>query len=78
MKEIFVIDKITTVESSKGPGLQVVLIPKKDVYSKNVKLVFFGDNVMQVLENFDIPASVGDSIELDLKPKQTQEKLDKK
>ena len=43
-----------------------------------MKLVFFGDNVMQVLENFGIPASVGDTIEIELRPKQTQEKLVKK
>ena len=78
MKEIFVIDEIDTRESTRGPGLRVVLIPQKDVYVKNVKLVFSGENVMQVLENFDIPSSVGDTVELDLKPKQTQTKLVKK
>lgn len=78
MKEVFEVDKITSIESSKGPGLRVELIPVKEVYEKNVKLVFFGDNVMQVLENFEIPSSVGDTIEIDLKPKQTQTKLGKK
>ena len=78
MKEIFVLDKIITTEATKGGGLRVELIPKKKVYSKNVKLVFYGDNCMQVLENFDIPVSLGDTIEVDLSPKQTQEKLDEK
>jgi len=78
MKEIFVIDEIDTRESTRGPGLRVVLIPQKDVYVKNVKLVFSGENVMQVLENFGIPGMVGDTIEIELRPKQTQEKLVKK
>ena len=78
MKEIFEVDKITSIESSKGPGLRVELVPVKEVYEKNVKLVFFGDNVMQVLENFGIPGMVGDTIEIELRPKQTQEKLVKK
>jgi len=78
MKEVFVVDKIITTESSKGPGLKVELIPAKDVYSKNVKLVFSGDNTETVLENFDIPCSVGDSISLEMKPKQTQTELGKK
>lgn len=78
MKEVFVVDKIITTESSRGPGLKVELIPAKDVYSKNVKLVFSGDNTETVLDNFDIPGSVGDSIEIELKPKQTQETLVKK
>ena len=75
MKEEFVLDKIITTESSKGPGLRVELIPKKEVYSKNVKLVFSGDNVMQVLENFGIPDRIGDIIEFDLKPKNVQKPL---
>jgi len=65
MKEVFVVDKIITTESSKGPGLKVELIPAKDVYSKNVKLVFSGDNTETV-------------ISLEMKPKQTQTKLGKK
>lgn len=78
MKESFVLDKIITTESSKGPGLRVELIPKKEVYSKNVKLVFYGDNAMVVLENFDMPSSIGDVIELDFKVKNTQSKLGNK
>jgi len=78
MKEDFVLDKIITTESSKGPGLRVELIPKKEVYSKNVKLVFSGDNCMTVLENFGIPEKVGDIITIDLKPKNVQTELGKK
>jgi len=78
MKEEFVIDKIVTTESSTSPGLQVVLVPKKDVYSKNIKLVFYGPNAVQVLENFKMPDHVGDVIELDLKSKNVQTELGKK
>jgi len=75
MKEEFVLDKIITTESSKGPGLRVELVPKKEVYSKNVKLVFSGDNCMQVLENFEIPNKIGDIITVELKPKNVQASL---
>jgi len=78
MKEEFVIDKIITTESSRSPGLQVVLVPKKDVYSKNIKLVFSGDNCMQVLENWGMPDRIGDSVTLELKPKNVQTELVKK
>jgi len=78
MKEEFVLDKIITTESSKGPGLRVELIPKKEVYSKNVKLVFSGDNCMQVLENFEIPDKIGDVIAVELKPKNVQTSLTQK
>lgn len=78
MKEIFVLDKIITTESTSGPGLRVELVPQKEVYEKNIKLVFYGPNAMQVLENFSIPGSVGDTIELDVMPKQSQSKLVKK
>jgi len=78
MKEEFVLDKIITTESSKGPGLRVELIPKKEVYSKSVKLVFYGDNATIVLENFEIPDKIGDIIEIDLKPKNVQTELVKK
>lgn len=78
MKETFVIDKIVTTESSTSPGLQVVLVPTKEVYSKNIKLVFYGPNCMQVLENFGMPDRVGDSISVEVKPKQTQGKLEEK
>jgi len=78
MKEEFVLDEITTKESSTSPGLRVVLVPKKDVYSKNVKLVFSGPNTMAVLEIFEIPGRIGDIIELDLKPKNVQTELVKK
>ena len=78
MKEDFVLDKIITTESSKGPGLRVELIPKKEVYSKNVKLVFSGDNCMQVLENFEIPDKIGDVIAVELKPKNVQTSLTQK
>ena len=78
MKEEFVLDKIITTESSKGPGLRVELVPKKEVYSKNVKLVFSGDNCMQVLENFEIPSKIGDIITVELKPKNVQTELAKK
>ncbi len=78
MKEIFVLDKIITTESTGGPGLRVELIPQKDVYGKSVKLVFYGANAEQVLENFDIPVSLGDTVELDFKPKNVQTELGKK
>ena len=78
MKEDFVLDKIITTESSKVPGLQVVLVPKKDVYSKNIKLVFSGPNTMQVLENFGIPDKIGDIIAVELKPKNVQTEIVKK
>ena len=75
MKEDFVIDKIITTEATKGPGLRVELIPKKDVYSKNVKLVFSGDNCRDVLENFDIPITISDIISVELKPKNVQTEI---
>lgn len=78
MKEEFVIDKIITTEATKGGGLKVELIPKKEVYSKNVKLVFSGDNCMQVLENWDIPTKIGDIIVVELKPKNVQTEIVKK
>ena len=78
MNEEFVLDKIITTESSKGPGLRVELIPKKEVYSKNVKLVFSGDNCMQVLDNFEIPNKIGDIITVELKPKNVQTEIVKK
>lgn len=78
MKEEFVLDKIITTESSTAPGLQVVLVPKKEVYSKNIKLVFYGPNAMQVLENFKMPDHIGDIVELDLKVKNVQTEIVKK
>lgn len=78
MKEEFVLDKIITTESSKAPGLKVELVPKKEVYCKNVKLVFSGPNTMQVLENFGIPDKIGDSITVEWKPKNVQTELDTK
>jgi len=78
MKEEFVLDKIVLTDSTKGKGIRVEFIPKKEVYCKNVKLVFSGDNVTQVLENFDMPASVGDVIAVELKPKNVQTELGKK
>ena len=75
MKELFVLDKIVLTDATKGKGLRVEFIPKKDVYCKNVRLVFYGDNVTQVLENFDMPAKVGDIIELDFKVNNVQTSL---
>jgi len=78
MKELFKLDKIVLTDSTKGKGLRVEFVPKKDVYSKSVRLVFSGDNCTQVLENFDMPVGVGDIIELDFKTKNIQTSLTSK
>jgi len=78
MKEEFVIDQIVTTESLKTPGLRVVLVPKKEVYSKNIKLSFSGDNCMQVLENWGIPDKTGDIVTVEVKAKNVQTELGKK
>lgn len=78
MKEEFVIDEIVTKESLKTPGLRVVLVPKKEVYSKNIKLSFSGDNCMQVLENWGIPSRTGDIVTVEVKIKNVQTEIGEK
>ena len=47
----------------------------KDAFNKYVKLVISGDLALDVLKTLELPYELGDTIELDLKPKQTQGKL---
>ena len=64
--------------TSKGDAWTFTYIPVKEAYAKYVKLVVSGDLALDVLKTLELPYEQGDTITIDLKPKQTQEKLDKK
>ena len=75
MKLICKLEKIVDTVSSTGETWAFTYVPEKEAYEKNVKLVISGPNCLQVLENLELPYEQGDLIEIDLKPKQTQSKL---
>lgn len=64
--------------TSKGDAWTFTYIPVKDAYQKYMKLVVSGDLALDVLKTLELPYEQGDTIEIELKPKQTQSKLPKK
>lgn len=72
------LEKVVDTLTSKGDAWSFTYVPVKDAYQKYVKLVISGDLALDVLKNLELPYEQGDTITIDLKPKQTQEKLDKK
>lgn len=78
MKLVCKLEKIVDTQTSKGFSYSYKYVPVKKPYDKYVRLVISGDNALECMCNLDLPTEVGDTIEIDFSPKQSQSKLVKK
>lgn len=78
MKLVCKLEKIVDTMTSKGKSDSYVLIPTKVPYDKYLKLVISGENANEVMSNLEFPFAIGDTVEIDFSPKQSQSKLVKK
>lgn len=78
MKLICKLEKIVDTVTSKGDAFSFTFIPEKEAFSQSMKLVVSGPLSLETLKTLELPYEQGDLIEIELKPKQTQSKLNTK
>lgn len=78
MKVMYKLDEIDTKEKDTSFVTSYIYKPVEKHYDGLSNIKVGGENSRALLETLGLPNSVGDTIEIDFSPKQTQEKLVKK